>query len=142
MRSKGTGASIGGASVTGPKSKAEILCRFLGLGASALVAPRPVPSSAAACCERGRARRQQPPVISSVHAGSEEFSDGNAAWFHAAVLSCVEKISSWQIKCKEVIVFLKMRVCFSQVSQSVTIFSPRGKLTNSPHHFSSHRVLH
>lgn len=55
---------------------------------------------------------------------------------------CVEKISSWQIKCKEVIVFLKMRVCFSQVSQSVTFFSPRGKLNNSTHHFSSHRVLH
>lgn len=78
-----TGASVGGASVTGPESEAEILCRFLGLGASALVAPRPVPSSAAACCERGRVLRQQPPVISNVHAGCEEFSDGNAAWFHS-----------------------------------------------------------
>lgn len=59
-------------SVSGPESKAEILCGFVGLGAAATVAPRPVPSSAFACCERGRVRLQQPPVISNVGAGGAE----------------------------------------------------------------------
>lgn len=67
-----TARAPGRVSGSGPESEAEILCGFLGLGAAAPVAPRPVPSSAAACCERGRVRLQQPPVISNIRAGGAE----------------------------------------------------------------------
>lgn len=81
-------------SVSGPESKAEILCGVVGLGAAAPVAPRPVPSSAAACCERGRVRLQQPPVISDVRAGGAEGCKGS----RRARGAVVQKTLYWQIK--------------------------------------------